>query len=210
MGCSTAEAVLFQKPQAGMTIWTIGHSTRTLDELMAALTAQGIQALADVRSFPSSARYLHFNRENLARVLPTAGRGSSAGLSYDWLGRELGGYRKQGRGDSPHTALRSPGFRHYADHMETDTFRQGIAKLLALAEEQPTAYMCAERLWWRCHRSLISDYLQAVRGVEVVHILDEGKTEPHRMHRAARLAPPPAGQAAGRLVYDLGESAKLL
>lgn len=179
-----------------MTIFTIGHSTRTLEQLVAALRAHHIQVLADVRSFPTSARYPQFNRAALSAALPRAG------ITYHWLGKVLGGYRKKTRSDSPHTALRSPGFRNYADHMETEAFGQGIQKLLKLAEKKRVAYMCAERLWWRCHRSLISDHLSALRGVEVVHILDEKRTEPHRLSRAARVA-------QGRLLYDVGASGKL-
>ncbi len=180
-----------------MTLWTIGHSTRTLEELIATLRAHRIQVLADVRSFPQSARHPHFNKETLAKALP------GAGVTYRWLGKVLGGYRKQGRPHSPHVALRSEGFRHYADHMESQEFAQGIQKLLKLAERKRTAYMCAERLWWRCHRSLISDHLMAVRGVEVIHILDEKKVDRHRLHRTARVD-------QGRLVYDLQETQKLL
>lgn len=180
-----------------MTLWTIGHSTRTLDELIAALRAHRIEVLADVRSFPTSARYPQFNRAHLSAELPRVG------ISYCWLGKVLGGYRKQTRPDSPHTALRSEGFRNYADHMEREEFRQGIKKLLPLAAKQRVAYMCAERLWWRCHRSLLSDYLAVLCDVEVVHILDEKKSEPHRLHRTARVA-------QGQLVYDVGESGKLL
>lgn len=180
-----------------MTLFTIGHSTRTLDELIRGLRAHAVEVLCDVRSFPTSARHPQFNRDNLSVELP------KAGVAYHWLGEKLGGYRKKTRPDSPHTALRSPGFRNYADHMETEAFADGIQELLELAEKKRVAYMCAERLWWRCHRSLISDYLAAVRGVEIVHILDEKKAEPHRLSRSARLA-------AGRLVYDVGESGKLL
>lgn len=179
-----------------MTLWTIGHSTSTLAELIAALRAQGIELLCDVRSFPQSARHPQFNRENLMEAL------SPSGIAYEWLGKSLGGYRKKMRADSPHTALRSPGFRYYADHMETEEFRQGISELLGLAEARRVAYMCAERLWWRCHRSLISDYLVAVCGVEVLHILDEKKTEPHRLSRFARLA-------AGQLCYDVAQPGNL-
>ena len=190
-----------------MTIWTVGHSTRTLDELTVALQAHSIEVLADVRSFPTSARYPQFNRENLEKELPQARlpqiRGGQAGIAYRWLGKGLGGYRKKSRPDSPHTALRSPGFRNYADYMETEEFKSGVEELLQLAAQKRTAYMCAERLWWRCHRSLISDYLSALCGVEVIHIHDEKKTEPHRLHRTARLV-------ADRLIYDVGETGKLL
>jgi len=178
-------------------IWTIGHSTRTLEELIGILQAHKITALADVRSFPASRRYPHFDRANLEAELPRSG------MAYRWLGGELGGYRRKIRDDSPHTALRSPGFRHYADYLATAEFEAGIEQLLGLAVEKRVALMCAERLWWRCHRSLIADYLTAVRGVEVIHILEQTKSEPHRLHRVARIA-------GGRLVYDVGEVQPLL
>jgi uncharacterized protein (DUF488 family) len=179
-----------------MRIWTIGHSTRTLEALLAALRAHQIEILADVRSFPTSQRWPQFDRANLETALP------EVGIRYVWL-KALGGYRKKACADSPHTALRSRGFRNYADHLETEEFRLGIRELLAQAATQRVAYMCAERLWWRCHRSLISDYLTALCGVEVVHILDENKTESHRLHRAARIT-------EGRLIYDLGETNRLI
>lgn len=162
-----------------------------------ALRAHRIAVLADVRAFPASRHHPQFNRAHLSAVLPRAG------ITYCWLGELLGGYRKKTRPDSPHTALRSAGFRNYADHMDTEDFSQGIQKLLRLAEKKRTAYMCAERLWWRCHRKLISDRLSAVCGVEVAHILDEKKSEGHRLSRAARVAD-------NRLLYDVGESGKLL
>ena len=180
-----------------MTLWTIGHSTRSLDELTAALRAHGIEDVVDVRSFPTSARHPQFNRERLADELP------KAGIAYHWLGKLLGGYRKKKRSDSPHVALRSQSFRNYADHMETPEFQDGIKELLQLAAGNRVAYMCAERLWWRCHRSLISDHLTALRQVEVIHIFDEKKTEPHRLHRTARVAD-------GKLIYDVGETGRLL
>lgn len=180
-----------------MTLFTIGHSTRALEELLGALRAHQIEILCDVRSFPASGRHPQFNRDSLTAALP------GAGIAYHWLGKDLGGYRKKTRADSPHTALRSPGFRNYADYMETDDFQRGVRELLELAASQPTAYMCAEQLWWRCHRSLLSDYLTVVCGVEVVHIFDQRKTEPHRLSKFARVQD-------GRLVYDVGESGLLL
>lgn len=190
----------WESDSPGMTVWTTVHSTRALAELLAALKAHGIEALCDVRSFPTSARYPQFNRENLEVELP------KAGVVYHWLGKELGGYRKKSRPSrglgTPHTALRSSGFRNYADYMQTESFQEGIRKLRALATEKRAAYMCAERLWWRCHRSLISDYLTAVGGVEVVHILDEKKTEPHRLSKFARVS-------SGRLLYDVGQTGDL-
>jgi uncharacterized protein (DUF488 family) len=180
-----------------VTVYSIGHSTRTFAELVALLKEFSIEVLADIRSFPASARHPQFNRESLEQALP------QDGIEYIWLGQELGGYRKKKEPNSPHTALRSAGFRNYADHMATRDFSEGIDRLLAIAATKRLAYMCAELLWWRCHRSLVSDYLTACRGVEVIHILAPSKSVPHRLHRAARLAD-------GKLVYDVGEQATLL
>ncbi len=173
-----------------MTIWTIGHSTRTLQELVNLLQEFRIQLLADIRSFPASRRHPQFNQENLGRALP------EAGIEYLWLGQELGGRRHRRDPNSPHVALRSASFRNYADHTATAEFAAGIRKLEEIAATRRAALMCAEVLWWRCHRSLVSDYLVACRGVEVIHILAPGKSEPHRLHRAARLL-------EGKLVYDV-------
>jgi uncharacterized protein (DUF488 family) len=162
-----------------MRIWTIGHSTRTIDKFISLLQEHGIKLLADVRSLPGSKRYPQFNKEALTDSL------GKAGIRYEHF-PELGGRRKA-RKDSPNTAWRNASFRGYADYMETDEFPKGIARLLDLAAEcGPTAIMCAEAIWWRCHRSLISDYLKA-RGVEVTHILDANKTEPHPYTSAARV-----------------------
>jgi uncharacterized protein (DUF488 family) len=129
--------------------------------------------------FPGSKRYPQFNRESLAGSL------GQSGIRYEHF-PELGGRRKT-RPDSRNTAWRNASFRGYADYIETKEFRNGIARLLDLAKTTgPTAIMCAEAVWWRCHRSLISDYLKA-RGVEVIHILDVGKTEPHPYTSAARI-----------------------
>ena len=168
-------------------IWTIGHSTRDIDIFISLLEENGIKLLADVRSLPGSKRYPQFNREALAESL------NAHGIRYEHF-PELGGRRKP-KPDSRNTAWRNASFRGYADHMETEEFHKGIERLLALAREAgPTAIMCAEAVWWRCHRSLISDYLKA-RGIEVVHILDADKTEPHPFTAAARIV-------NGKLNYD--------
>lgn len=160
-------------------IWTIGHSTRTIDVFISLLEEHGIRLLADVRSLPGSKRYPQFNKEALENSL------AKSGSKYAHF-PELGGRRKT-RPDSKNTAWRNESFRGYADYMETDEFRNGIERLLDLATRSgPTAIMCAEAVWWRCHRSLISDYLK-VRGVEVMHILGAGKTEPHPYTSAARV-----------------------
>ena len=160
-------------------IWTIGHSTRSIDDFIFLLEENGIKLLADVRSLPGSNRYPQFNREALAKSL------ADAGIRYEHF-PELGGRRKP-KPDSHNTAWRNASFRGYADYMETEEFHKGVERLLALAGEAgPAAIMCAEAVWWRCHRSLISDYLKA-RGVEVMHILNIKKTEPHPYTSAARI-----------------------
>lgn len=169
-----------------MKIWTIGHSTREIDKFISLLQENGIKLLADVRMFPGSKRYPQFNRESLAGSL------GQWEIRYEHF-PELGGRRKT-RPDSRNTAWRNASFRGYADYIETNEFRNGIARLLDLANiTKPTAIMCAEAVWWRCHRSLISDYLKA-HGVAVIHILDAGKTEPHPYTSAARIV-------AGELSY---------
>jgi len=160
-------------------IWTIGHSTRGIDDFISPLEENGIKLVADVRSLPGSKRYPQFNREALAKSL------ADAGIRYEHL-PELGGRRKA-KPDSHNTAWRNASFRGYADYMETEEFHKGVQRLLALAGEAgPAAIMCAEAVWWRCHRSLISDYLKA-RGVEVMHILNINNTEPHPYTSAARI-----------------------
>jgi uncharacterized protein (DUF488 family) len=160
------------------TVWTVGHSTRSGEEFGQILSAYEIQVLVDVRSFPGSRRYPQFNREALAESL------KQIGIEYRH-GPRLGG-RRTPRADSHNTAWKNASFRAYADHMENEEFRKGAKDLLELAGESRTAVMCAESLWWRCHRSLISDYLKA-EGHTVIHILSETKTEEHPFTAAARI-----------------------
>jgi uncharacterized protein (DUF488 family) len=168
-------------------IWTIGHSTRDIDAFISLLEQNGIKLLADVRSLPGSKRYPQFNREALAESL------NARGIRYEHF-PDLGGRRKP-KPDSHNTAWRNASFRGYADYMDTEEFHKGVERLLALAGEAgPAAIMCAEAVWWRCHRSLISDYLKA-RGVEVVHILDKNKIERHPFTSAARIVD-------GKLTYS--------
>jgi uncharacterized protein (DUF488 family) len=160
-------------------VWTIGHSTRTIEEFVGALQANGIKLLADVRLLPGSKRYPQFNKEELAKSL------REHGIGYEHF-PELGGRRKA-RKDSRNTAWRNESLRGYADHMETAEFASGIARLPEIADSHgATAIMCAEAVWCRCHRSLIADYLKA-RGVEVIHIIHASKTEPHPFTSAARI-----------------------
>jgi uncharacterized protein (DUF488 family) len=169
------------------TIWTIGHSTRTLEEFLGLLTEYRIESIADVRRFPGSRRYPHFASEALAETLP------AHGIAYQWL-PQLGGRRKVQPG-SPNTAWRNASFQGYADHLASPEFSEGMATLLQLAAEQRTALMCAEAVWWRCHRSLIADVLK-LRGIEVIHIVDATHTTVHPYTSPARIV-------EGRLSYAL-------
>jgi uncharacterized protein (DUF488 family) len=161
-----------------LSIWTVGHSTLSIEDFLARLRSFQIDLLADVRSFPGSRRYPQFNKENLSTAL------ADAGISYEHL-RELSG-RRRPRPDSLNMTWRNESFRGYADYMETEEFRAGLETLLQLARNQRVAIMCSEAVWWRCHRSMISDYLK-VKGIEVTHIMNEGKAEPHPYTSAARI-----------------------
>ena len=160
-------------------LYTIGHSTRSESELIEALQAHSIQTLVDIRSFPMSRRLPQFNRESLEKSLP------AAGIRYVWM-KALGGRRSKIREDSPNIALRNDSFRNYADYMLTPEFEKGVAELIALAEQSRTAYMCAERVYFHCHRMLVSDWLVA-HGHEVLHIDGTGPVKPHKMMDEARL-----------------------
>ena len=161
-----------------LSLWTVGHSTLAIEDFIGLLQAFEIQVLVDVRSFPGSRRYPQFNKESLRSSL------AAAEIEYLHL-PELGG-RRRARPDSLNIAWRNESFRGYADYMETPSFASGISKLLEYAANGRTAIMCAESLWWRCHRSLISDYLKA-NDVEVTHIMAEGKSEAHPFTSAARI-----------------------
>ncbi|VCU71693.1 hypothetical protein PIGHUM_03780 [Pigmentiphaga humi] len=163
---------------AGVEVWTVGHSTHPMQAFLALLASHGIEALADVRRHAGSRKYPHFNPDALRLTL------AQAGVEYVPL-PELGG-RRRPRADSRNIVWRNASFRGYADYMETEAFHAGIERLLALARRRRTAVMCAEAVWWRCHRSLIADYLKA-RGVCVRHILGSGKSEVHPFTSAARL-----------------------
>ena len=168
------------------TLWTIGHSTRSLDEFLELLGSQEIEALADVRRFPGSRKYPQYNQDALAVSLP------KAGVDYIEF-PELGG-RRRPRPDSRNTIWRNESFQGYADYMETDEFRAGIERLTKLARKKRTAIMCSEAVWWRCHRSLIADSLKAA-GVEVYHIMGVNQCAEHPYTSAARVVD-------GRLLYS--------
>jgi uncharacterized protein (DUF488 family) len=170
------------------TIFTIGHSTRELADFSRVLQAHDVRLLEDIRAFPMSRRHPYFNRERLELWLP------EIGCDYLWE-KDLGGRRgrQMPDGQSPNPALRNPSFRNYADYMLSDTFAQAIHRLVQHAEKRNTAIMCAEQLYFRCHRMLVSDYLVS-HGHSVLHILDEKPPKQHVLTREARLLD-------GQLVY---------
>jgi uncharacterized protein (DUF488 family) len=170
------------------TLYTIGHSTRSLDELIQVLRHHSIQTLVDIRAFPVSRRLPHFNRESLESAL------AGAAIRYVWM-KALGGYRKKTRDDSPNTGLRNASFRNYADYMLTPEFEAAAKELVHLAETSRTAYMCAERVWFHCHRMLVSDWLVA-HGHTVLHIDGEAAPKPHALTKEAHLV-------NGQLVYGM-------
>jgi len=170
-------------------IWTVGHSNHSIEEFLGILKAHGIEAVLDVRRFPASRKWPHFNAERLAESLPASG--------IEYAGEpELGGRRKAKPG-SPHTAWRVEAFRGYADFMDTPEFAEGLERAMALGRERRSALMCAEALPWRCHRSLIADALFA-REWEVFEILSEREARPHELPDFARLE-------GARVIYDRGE-----
>lgn len=163
---------------ASRTIWTIGHSTRPIEDFLGLLAGSLIEVIADVRSFPGSRKYPQYGREPLAATL-----GAHA-IGYHWL-PALGG-RRQVLPHSPNTAWRNASFRGYADYMSSKEFAKGLVQLLEVSSKARTAMMCSEAVWWRCHRSMIADAL-CVRGIEVVHILDAKHSVVHPMTSAARV-----------------------
>ena len=159
-------------------IWTIGHSTRTFEEFVAMLKSFQIELVADIRSYPGSRRYPHFNKEILSSTLP------ENGIQYihiQWLGG-----RRKAHTNSKNTGWRNEAFRGYADYMETDEFETAVKDLERLAGEKRVAYMCSESVWWRCHRSMVSDFLK-VHGWNVLHIMAIGKVQEHKYTAPARI-----------------------
>jgi uncharacterized protein (DUF488 family) len=173
----------------GTTLWTVGHSTLPVEGLVEILRSAGITQIADIRRFPGSRRHPQFGREALQAVL------ARNEIGYLWF-PELGG-RRTGQRDSPHSALRNAAFRAYADHMETDEFREALERLRQLAAERKTSVMCAEAPWFRCHRMLLSDAVTA-RGGRVLHLTGRGAPREHRLTPGGRLT-------GGRVIYDGGQ-----
>ncbi|HEY3788937.1 MAG TPA: DUF488 domain-containing protein, partial [Urbifossiella sp.] len=164
------------KPQ----IYSIGHSNYSLERLLGLLAQHRIEALADIRRFAGSRKFPHLNQESLAAAT------ADAGIEYHWL-EALGGRRstKKGGPASRNLGLRNESFRNYADYMHTDAFRRGVEKLLELAADKRTAIMCAEAVFWRCHRRLVSDFLLA-NGIAVRHIMPSGELHQHTLTSGAK------------------------
>ena len=181
----------------GLQIFTIGHSSHSMDRFLDLLQQHGIEALVDIRRFPGSRKHPHFSRENLVGTLP------GHGIEYHWL-EALGGRRHRKKTDppSPNPGLRDQSFRNYADYMATDGFQQGVAKLLEIAGNRRTAIMCAEGLYWQCHRRLVSDHLLA-NGVGVQHILPNGEVKPHMLTAGAKVVDGQATYPAPPSLFDV-------
>jgi uncharacterized protein (DUF488 family) len=162
-----------------LSIYSIGHSTHSRSRFRDLLCEHGIEAVMDIRRFPGSRKFPRFNQDNLAVML------EKARIDYQWL-EALGGRRSKQRTDSPNAALTNRGFRNYADYMLTAAFQRGFSKLLRAARKKRTAMLCAEGLFWRCHRRLVSDLLVA-RGAVVVHIMPNGILRPHTLTNGAVL-----------------------
>jgi uncharacterized protein (DUF488 family) len=176
------------------TVRTVGHGTLRAEEFASLLDGARVDRVVDVRSFPGSRHNPQFGREEMERWVP------AAGIGYVWI-RGLGG-RRRPIAESKHVALRNDAFRAYADYMETPAFLAGIEDLLILATSESPTVMCSESLWWRCHRRLIADHLVLVRGIDVIHLMHDGRATPHLPTEGVRLA-------HGTLVYDVGVTPRL-
>lgn len=164
------------KPQ----LFSIGHSNHPLDQFLALLARHRIVALADIRRFPGSRKHPHFNQEELASAL------RAFGIEYQWF-EALGGRRRKQQDESANIGLRNEGFRNYADYMLTEDFREGVDQLLEVAKKRRTAMMCAEGLFWQCHRRLVSDFLLA-QGLTVQHIMPNGELHSHSLTEGGKVA----------------------
>jgi uncharacterized protein (DUF488 family) len=177
-----------------MALRTVGHGTLPADAFADLVRGAGVDDVVDVRSYPGSRRNPQYGREAMEEWLP------QAGVAYAWL-RDLGGRRRPQPG-SPHVALRNDAFRAYADHMETGDFADGVRRLLDEHEVDRTTVMCSESVWWRCHRRLLADHLVLVRGLDVVHLMHDGRQTPHAVTDGAR-------RDGDRVVYDVGTTVTL-
>lgn len=165
-------------PEKSLNLFTIGHSNRSLEDFLSLLREFSINMVADIRRYPGSRKFPHFNGDLLRKLL------HPEGIGYAWF-EELGGHRHTAPNkNSPNTGLKSIGFRNYADYMATNEFRTAVRRLLSTAASSRTAVMCAEKFYWKCHRRLLCDYL-AAQAVEVEHIIEPGKSQPHKLTHGA-------------------------
>jgi uncharacterized protein (DUF488 family) len=178
-----------EPPATGAPVYSVGHGTLPAEAFLDLLRTAKIDQIVDIRSFPGSRRNPHYDREEMERWLPEGGTG------YRWI-RGLGGRRRPVVG-SKHLALHNEAFRAYADHMETPTFRQGLAELWTSAPRDSIAVLCSESLWWRCHRRLLADHLVLVEGIDVLHLMHDGRISPHATTEGVR-------RSDTDLVYDVG------
>ena len=172
---------------SAITLYTIGHSNRSLEEFLDLLDETGINSLIDARAYPYSKRYPHFNEDSLRQAMEQSGK------IYHWVGRQLGGNRQVAEG-SPHIALKDEGLQAYADYMGTDDFQVAVMQLINMASHERIAVMCAERSPENCHRSLIADYL-VLQGVCVMHLISEVEAKEHYLSGFAR-------RESSELIYD--------
>ncbi len=170
---------------------TVGHGTLELEQLTDLLHGAGVTRLVDVRRFPGSRRLPQFRRESLETSVP------AAGMDYEWVSA-LGG-RRRGQPESPNVGLTNPAFRAYADHMASAEFRTALARLVDESRDGQLAVMCAESVWWRCHRRLIADAAVLGHGLEVLHLFHDGRRQPHPPLPSARV------DERGVVVYDLDQ-----
>ena len=177
-----------------MAIHTVGHGTLPAEEFATLLQAAALETVVDIRSYPGSRHNPQYNREAMETWL------ADADLGYAWQ-RELGG-RRPAHPESRHSALRNDAFRGYADHMETEGFVAGVDRLVAASESAATVVMCSESVWWRCHRRLLADHLVLIRGIDVVHLMHDGRRTPHAITEGAR-------READQVVYDVGTTVTL-
>jgi uncharacterized protein (DUF488 family) len=176
------------------TVRTVGHGTLSAEGFASLVVGADVDLVVDVRAFPGSRHNPQFGRQEMEQWVPRAG------IGYVWIG-ELGGRRRPVAG-SQHVALRNDAFRAYADYMETPAFLTGMEELLVFTETNSPTVMCSESLWWRCHRRLIADHLVIVRGMDVVHLMHDGRSTPHIPTEGVRLVD-------DRLVYDVGATPRL-
>ena len=187
-------------------LYTIGHSNLSFEAFVSLLNEFGIDLVADIRRYPSSRKFPHFNRPALCERL------AAEGIDYLWL-EALGGRRHGGKNQtSPNLGLKSPGFRHYADYMATEDFRSAVQRLLSAAGESRAAVMCAEKFYWKCHRRILSDYLVS-QGIEVIHIIGPGESSSHKLSpdavatQAGVIYPAPEQMDDQKSLFDLDTQA---